>query len=161
MLSLLEVLTYLYHTSSNWFKISKSVKTINVYLCPIQKHQIFITIKKENKLKSTKSLELVYKQGKTYFVYPIKTFVLKPDVQDEVMTPVKIAVSVSKKYYPRAVDRNAIKRRMRESLRLIIKEGTINMQGYQMICIYVGKTILDSSVIDKSMHTLTRRICRD
>ncbi|MEZ4910362.1 MAG: ribonuclease P protein component [Saprospiraceae bacterium] len=115
-------------------------------------------MKKENKLKSTKTLELVFKQGKSHFVYPIKIFILKPENENLDVDCAQIAVSVSKKYYSRAVDRNLLKRRMRESMRLILKNNSYNLNGFHIICIYVGKTILDYSVIDRAIHTLCKRI---
>ena len=123
---------------------------------PIPLHtegQTSYIIKRVNKLKSTKAIEQVFKEGHPLFAYPIKCVVIKSD--DFPQT--SIGVSVSKKLFSKAVERNRIKRLMRESSRLLLKDGTAAAQGFQMMCIYVGKSILDFRTIHKANQKIWKK----
>jgi ribonuclease P protein component len=73
------------------------------------------TFKKEERLCSKKLIEKLYHNGSSFLLYPFRITWL-PD--DEGTMPAQILVSVSKKRYKRAVDRNLVKRRIREAYRL-------------------------------------------
>lgn len=69
----------------------------------------------------------------------------------------RIAFVVSKKIHKRAVVRNRIKRLMRESIRLAIKENKIpDIEKYlSVICVAkTGAVGADFSLIDSSLHSL-------
>ena len=71
---------------------------------------------KNEKLKSKKIIDLLFTEGKSVSKYPLRLVYLKHDFEDDV--PLKMGVSVSKKYFKNAVDRNYFKRVLRESYRL-------------------------------------------
>ena len=71
---------------------------------------------KAEKLKSKKIIDLLFTEGKSVSKYPLRLVYLKHDFEEYV--PLKIGVSVSKKYFKNAVDRNYFKRILRESYRL-------------------------------------------
>jgi ribonuclease P protein component len=71
---------------------------------------------KAEKLKSKKIIDLLFTEGKSVSKYPLRLVYLKHDFEEDV--PLKIGVSVSKKYFKNAVDRNYFKRVLRESYRL-------------------------------------------
>ncbi|WP_293891908.1 ribonuclease P protein component [Flavobacterium sp.] len=71
---------------------------------------------KTEKLKSKKIIDLLFTEGKSVSKYPLRLVFIKHDFEEEV--PLKIGVSVSKKYFKNAVDRNYFKRILRESYRL-------------------------------------------
>jgi ribonuclease P protein component len=71
---------------------------------------------KAQKLKSKKIIDLLFTEGKSVSKYPLRLVYLKHDFEEDV--PLKIGVSVSKKYFKNAVDRNYFKRILRESYRL-------------------------------------------
>lgn len=74
------------------------------------------TFKKEERLCSKKSLDLLFKNGSSFLVYPFRiTYLFVDEVHQ---FPVQIVINVAKKRYKRAVDRNLIKRRTREAYRL-------------------------------------------
>lgn len=71
---------------------------------------------KEEKLKSKKIIESLFAQGKSVGKYPLRLVYIQQEFEDEV--PLKMGVSVSKKYFKKAVDRNYFKRVLRECYRL-------------------------------------------
>jgi len=74
------------------------------------------TFKKAERLKSNLAIKGLLDQGKTLSSFPLKIF--WNSVEDPGQKfPVKVAILVPKKRFPRAVDRNLMKRRIRESYR--------------------------------------------
>lgn len=74
------------------------------------------TYPKLEKLKSQKAIDLLFSEGKTVSKYPLRLVYQKMETyQDERL---KFGVSVSKKYFKHAVDRNYYKRVLRETYRL-------------------------------------------
>ena len=71
---------------------------------------------KAEKLKSKKIIDLLFSEGKSVSKYPLRLVYVKYDFEEDV--PLKLGVSVSKKYFKNAVDRNYFKRVLRECYRL-------------------------------------------
>ena len=71
---------------------------------------------KFEKLKSRKQIELLFAQGKSISSFPVKVFYLPVD--NSPLHPVQVGVGVSARNFKKAVDRNTIKRRLREAYRL-------------------------------------------
>lgn len=71
---------------------------------------------KEEKLKSKKIIDLLFSEGKSVSKYPLRLVYVAHDFEENV--PLKMGVSVSKKYFKKAVDRNYFKRVLRECYRL-------------------------------------------
>ena len=71
---------------------------------------------KNEKLKSRKNIDLLFTDGKTVTKYPLRLVFMETTLDDNVS--LKIGVSVSKKYFKKAVDRNYFKRVLRECYRL-------------------------------------------
>ena len=71
---------------------------------------------KVEKLKSKKIIESLFTDGKSVGKYPLRLVYIQNDFDDDV--PLKMGVSVSKKYFKKAVDRNYFKRVLRECYRL-------------------------------------------
>lgn len=70
---------------------------------------------KHEKLKSRKTIDALFSDGKTVAKYPLRLVYAEVENQQE---PFKIGVSVSKKNFRHAVDRNYFKRVLRECYRL-------------------------------------------
>ena len=71
---------------------------------------------KAEKLKSKKTIDLLFSEGKSVSKFPLRLVFVPADFDDDVA--LKIGVSVSKKYFKNAVDRNYFKRVLRECYRL-------------------------------------------
>jgi ribonuclease P protein component len=73
------------------------------------------TYPKEEKLKSRKIIDLLFTKGQSVAKYPLRMAVLQVDDSTQI---IQIGVSVSKRYFKKATDRNYIKRLLRECYRL-------------------------------------------
>ncbi len=69
---------------------------------------------KLQKLKSRKLIDAIFKKGKSLSAFPLRMFYLKVDHEQYLQA----GVGASKRFFPHAVDRNRIKRVMREAWRL-------------------------------------------
>ncbi|VXC25400.1 Ribonuclease P protein component [Flavobacterium sp. 9AF] len=70
---------------------------------------------KNEKLKSKTTIDLLFSEGKSVAKYPLRIVFVENPSDNEVL---KFGVSVSKKYFKKAVDRNYYKRVLRECYRL-------------------------------------------
>ena len=71
---------------------------------------------KAEKLKSKKIIDRLFTEGKSVGKYPLRLVYIPHDFEEDV--PLQLGVSVSKKYFKNAVDRNYFKRVLRECYRL-------------------------------------------
>jgi ribonuclease P protein component len=79
---------------------------------------------KAEKLKSKKTIDLLFSEGKHVSKYPLRMVYIESSFEEDV--PLKMGVSVSKKHFKKAVDRNYYKRVLRECYRLnkaLLTEG--------------------------------------
>ena len=84
---------------------------------PLQKNKpVQFTYPKTERLKSKTTIDLLFSQGKSVSKYPLRLVYVPVDLPE--VEPIKIGVSVSKKHFKKAVDRNYFKRVLRETYRL-------------------------------------------
>ena len=76
------------------------------------------TFAKEERLCSKRLIESLFRNGSSFVVYPYRVVFLYIESTPENTVPLQCVISVSKRRFRKAVDRNAIKRRMREVYRL-------------------------------------------
>jgi len=74
------------------------------------------TYPKNERLKSKTTIGLLFSEGKSVSKYPLRLVYRQAEAGSD--EKIKIGVSVSKKYFKRAVDRNYFKRVLRETYRL-------------------------------------------
>ena len=112
------------------------------------------TFKKEERLCSKKLLDKLFHNGSSFLVYPFRIVSLPEALI--VNFPAQVVIAVSKRKFKRAVDRNLIKRRVREAYRLnkaeflypFLTEKNLQM----MISIhYVGKDIAEYQYVEKKL----------
>ncbi|CAH8286613.1 ribonuclease P protein component [Mariniflexile fucanivorans] len=96
------------------------------------------TFNQKEKLKSKKLIEQLFTEGKSVSAFPLRLVYLPTIFDDGVL--VKTGVSVSKRHFKTAVDRNRIKRLMRESYRLNKAVHFNNLTAsYAFMILYIGK----------------------
>lgn len=74
------------------------------------------TYPKNERLKSKTTIGLLFSEGKSVSKYPLRLVYHVGEAESE--EKIKVGVSVSKKYFKKAVDRNYFKRVLRETYRL-------------------------------------------
>ena len=112
-------------------------------------------------------IEELFKKGSSFVVYPYKIFCLQqPQAYPDAPTPVQVLVSVPKRRFKRAVDRNLLRRRIKEAYRnaKVEKEGILlhrqkNVSSACAIAIlYIGKDILPYKYILSKLKAAFRRL---
>jgi ribonuclease P protein component len=114
---------------------------------------------KEEKLKSRKSIDELFAKGKSFTVPPVRVSYKFSRTESPCL---QAGVTVSKKHFKKAVDRNRIKRLLREAYRLQkneLKELTVekSLTGH-IFFMYNGKELTDFAVISESMKKCLQRL---
>lgn len=110
---------------------------------------------KSEKLKSAKNIEILFLQGRTLVNYPIKIFYLPK----ENLSSSLVAVAVPKRNFKLAVDRNRVKRQIREVYRLnkhVLEQE--NSLKFELLFLYLGKTKPKYSELEKNMKKLLNKL---
>lgn len=116
------------------------------------------TFKKDDKLKSRKLIEHLFKEGKSFSNFPMRVLWKYNETSK---MPLQTGFAVSSKYFKKAVDRNRIKRLMREAYRLQKNDlqNHLKLQEKKMVLfvIYVGNELPAYPLIfEKTSHVLNR-----
>lgn len=116
------------------------------------------TLSKHEKLKGVKLIELLFRDRQIVKAYPFMVVYKRIQPRD---ASVLFGISVSKRNFKRAVDRNRIKRLAREAYRLN-KEliNPISAENYTVAAmfIYTGKDMPDYKTVEKGMKKVMIRL---
>lgn len=103
----------------------------------------------KEKLKSKKLIGELFTDGKSVSSFPVKLIYLPCTLEN---TPLKVGVTVPKRNFKSAVDRNKIKRLLREGYRLNKHVIFNNIdKEFALLFLYLGKKMPDYAEIEKSM----------
>jgi len=110
------------------------------------------SFKRSERLTSSKSISLLFKEGSSVSAYPVRILFLTRDKGEH---PLSIAISVPKRLYKRAVDRNLLKRRIREAFRLNKSHFYVRLLqmdvSVNLVIQYQHKEILDYKTIESGV----------
>lgn len=120
--------------------------------------QKFVFNKRE-KLTSRKHIEELFSNGTVINTFPFRILWKLTPAQD---SPIKFAISVPKKKFKRAVDRNLLKRRAREAFRLHKAELFDMLENenktINIFFIYISDDILDFNTIEKKIIQIIQNV---
>ncbi|APQ17305.1 ribonuclease P protein component [Maribacter hydrothermalis] len=110
---------------------------------------------KKEKLKSKALITQLFDEGKGVSVYPLKLIYLSTENNDK---PLQTGVTVSKRNFKSAVDRNKIKRLLRESYRLNKALVFNNTDAkFAFLFLYLGKDMPSFIQLDQKMKQVLNK----
>ena len=116
------------------------------------------TFNKRERIVSKKLIEQLFSKGSSFSIsaFPLRIVVMeKAQVADDV--PVQVLVSVSKRHFKHAVDRNRVKRQIREAYRhhkQILTERVQQQQTLAIAFIWLADGLHESATVEKSVRIL-------
>ena len=119
---------------------------------------IQLSLSRTERLKNIKLIDSVFKSAISVKAFPVIFSYKLATFPTE--TPVQFLFTVSKRNFKRAVDRNRIKRIMRDRLRLQKPELIAALHGKSIFgaLIYTAKVVPDYREIDKSILKLIQKL---
>ncbi|MBP5380511.1 MAG: ribonuclease P protein component [Bacteroidaceae bacterium] len=116
------------------------------------------TFRKAERLCSKKRIEQLFAgSNHSFAAYPLRTIYMECA---EAKAPVEVLISVSKRHFKHAVDRNRIKRLVRESYRKNKHILIDNLQGKQLSLafIWMGGNLVPYTIVEAKVKNLLQRI---
>lgn len=120
------------------------------------------TFSRNERLCRTRLIEELFEKGNTFYTSVFKVIWTAPVLP--IPAPAQVAVSVPKKGFRHATDRNLLKRRIRESYRRrkhilyhFLQEEGINIT---FILIYRSSKIADFNSIDRAVEEVIEKLCK-
>ncbi|MBI9034924.1 MAG: ribonuclease P protein component [Bacteroidales bacterium] len=111
------------------------------------------TFHKREKLNNHSLIRRVFNEGESVYVHPFKIYVLETKL--ETSFPAQVLISVPKRYFKKAVDRNRLKRLFRESYRMNKDQLYVELCNRSLQLglgfVYIHKEISDLKKINKSI----------
>ncbi len=119
------------------------------------------SLSKSERLKSKKDIDTLFLSGKAFFVFPFKVFYRQIELQTD-MESVVFGISVPKKIFKRAVDRNALKRKVREIYRVnkqVLKDSlSAQKKTVHVMLVYVDKELKSTNELAPLMVDVLKKI---
>jgi ribonuclease P protein component len=117
------------------------------------------TLGNNERLKQRKIIEQLFKEGKSFSVFPFRVYYL---FVDELSSPLQAGFSASTRNFKRAVDRNRIKRITKEAYRLQKKELNAQIisknQKLAVFFIYTDKTLPAFAIIKDRVQIILKKL---
>ena len=121
-----------------------------------------LTFRKPERLVSKTVFESLFRIGLSRHEFPIRMIWVNSPLPST--SPVQVAFSVSKRNFKRAVDRNRIKRLMREAYRQNKNELYPLLQKHQkqiaLLLIFTGKSTSDYTVVLEKIKVLLQHLVK-
>src|SRR5262245_52531205 len=105
---------------------------------------------RQERLRKKKVIDDVFAKGASKSIFPLKLiFLPHPEATQKSH---QVLVTIPTRNFPKAVDRNTIKRRIREGYRLNKSLATVS-SPYCLAYIYIAKEILPSATIHQAVRS--------
>jgi len=116
------------------------------------------TFKKAERLVSEKIIKELFANSSSFALYPFKVLYIKQETAQ--ISPVQALFVAPKRAFKKAVDRNTIKRRMKEAYRLQKPTfySQLSDQKISLAFVYIGKEIHNYKTFEKGMNKALLRI---
>ena len=119
-----------------------------------------LTLGRQERLKSRKLLEQLFREGQTLFVHPLKLYFRAKDLPIDMK--LQAGFGVSSRTFKKAVDRNRIKRLVREAYRLqksSLQTAMENANGrLAVFFLYTGKELPEFDLIKEKMGAALEKL---
>lgn len=120
-----------------------------------------LTFKREERLKSEKIIGALFRIGASVGAFPLRAIWL-PLKFDNGPFPIQVSISVPKKAFKKAVDRNRIRRQIREAWRLqkslFYEKLDMANRRLALMIIYTAKEPVEYRDIEKGIRKMIFRI---
>jgi ribonuclease P protein component len=107
-------------------------------------------------------MEALFKQGKSFSVFPVKVLFRQPETTGYAL---QTGVGAGSRHFKRAVHRNRIKRLMRESYRLHAAplQEYLRERGQPLVVflLYIDKVLPEQELLHQKMPAIIRRLIKE
>lgn len=119
-----------------------------------------LTFSKNERLNSLKEIDQLFKEGKSVTSAPLRLIWMESNTRDISSPAIRVMFAAPKKKFSKAVDRNRIKRLMRECYRLEknqLFEKISSDQGFNIALVFTGNELPDYNTIQKALANALER----
>ncbi|HNQ82425.1 MAG TPA: ribonuclease P protein component [Bacteroidales bacterium] len=121
------------------------------------------SFRKEEIIRKKKQIDRLFDEGRAFFIHPFKVIYLPYPAEPD--SPAQILISVSKRSFKNATDRNRIKRQIREVYRLNKHEFYHYLNEKQTGCllavIYSGQVMHETHFLEKKIKAVINRLINE
>lgn len=117
------------------------------------------TLSKQERLCGVNRVDALFKDGSSFLCYPFRVIYKETDALEE--PTVRFLVSVSKRKLKHAVDRNRVKRLVREAYRMNKHQLSAAVQAgsaFHVAFIWIPSEILSFDKVNRKMNASLRRL---